>query len=110
MTFEFEHIVPHSAGGETLFENLCLACPSCNRHKATRQTGVDPVSRQRILLFHPQRQLWAEHFAWNEGATELVGLTDVGTTTLSLLQMNRPALVQARRLWVKLGEHPPSTS
>lgn len=26
-TFEIEHIVPLSAGGKTLLENLCLACP-----------------------------------------------------------------------------------
>ncbi len=26
-TFELEHIVPRSAGGESIFENLCLACP-----------------------------------------------------------------------------------
>jgi hypothetical protein len=25
--FEFEHILPRSAGGETVFDNLCLACP-----------------------------------------------------------------------------------
>jgi 5-methylcytosine-specific restriction endonuclease McrA len=34
-TFEFEHIIPLSADGQTVFE-LCLACPSCNRYKATR--------------------------------------------------------------------------
>src|SRR4029434_6530046 len=30
-TFEIEHIIPRSAGGETIFDNLCLACPTCNR-------------------------------------------------------------------------------
>ncbi|MBW4601843.1 MAG: HNH endonuclease [Calothrix sp. FI2-JRJ7] len=29
MTFEFEHIKPRALGGETLFENLCFACPNC---------------------------------------------------------------------------------
>lgn len=32
-TFEFEHILPRKAGGKTVLENLCLACPSCNRYK-----------------------------------------------------------------------------
>jgi 5-methylcytosine-specific restriction endonuclease McrA len=41
-TLEFEHIIPLSSGGKTVFENLCLACPSCNGYKATRQTGIDP--------------------------------------------------------------------
>jgi 5-methylcytosine-specific restriction endonuclease McrA len=35
-TFEFEHIQPRSVGGQTIWENLCLACPSCNRYKANR--------------------------------------------------------------------------
>jgi 5-methylcytosine-specific restriction endonuclease McrA len=30
------HIQPRSAGGQTIWENLCLACPSCNRYKADR--------------------------------------------------------------------------
>ncbi|MBD2694826.1 HNH endonuclease [Anabaena catenula] len=32
MTFEVEHIRPLSLGGEAIFENLCFACPSCNRY------------------------------------------------------------------------------
>lgn len=31
--FEIEHIVPRSAGSVTAVENLCLACPTCNRYK-----------------------------------------------------------------------------
>ena len=44
VTFEFEHICPLSAGGETKFENLTLACPSCNRYKSDRQTAIDPLT------------------------------------------------------------------
>lgn len=32
--FEIEHIIPRPAQGQTVFENLCLACPTCNRYKA----------------------------------------------------------------------------
>lgn len=28
VTFEFEHIIPRVAGGQTTFENLCFACPA----------------------------------------------------------------------------------
>lgn len=107
-TFEFEHIQPLSAGGQTVFANLCLSCPTCNRFKATRQTVTDPETKERVALFHPQQQKWAEHFAWNEDATELVGLTPIGRATIAALKMNRPALVRVRKLWVKMGEHPPS--
>jgi hypothetical protein len=107
MTFEFEHIRPLSVGGETVFENLCFACPWCNRHKGDRQTAIDSESGEAVALFHPQEQAWVEHFAWSESGTEISGLTSVGRATIAALQMNRPALVRARAMWVKLGEHPP---
>ena len=107
-TFEFEHIIPRSAGGETLFENLCLACPSCNRYKATRQTAIDPNTQEEVKLFHPQQKSWIEHFFWSEDATEIIGLTPVGRGTITTLKMNRPQLTRVRKMWVKIGEHPPN--
>ena len=107
-TFEFEHIIPLSAGGGTVFENLCLACSSCNRYKATRQTAIDPNTQEEVKLFHPQQQLWIDHFAWSEDATEIVGLTSVGRSTISALKMNRPQLTRVRKMWVKMAEHPPN--
>jgi hypothetical protein len=106
-TFEFEHIIPRSAGGETNFENLCLACPMCNRHKASRQVATDPVTVETVPLFHPHLQVWEHHFNWSEDAVEILGLTPTGRATISALKMNRPQLIRVRHLWVKLGEHPP---
>jgi hypothetical protein len=106
--FEFEHIIPRSAAGETIFENLCLACPSCNRYKASRQTAVDSITQQEVNLFHPQLQMWGEHFAWIEDATEIIGLTPIGRATIVALKMNRPQLIRVRKMWVKMGEHPPT--
>ncbi len=106
-TFEFEHIMPRSAGGGSSLENLCLACPTCNRHKANRQTMLDPDTQTVAALFHPQQQDWSDHFAWSVAATEIVGLTPTGRATIAALKMNRPQLMRVRSLWVKLGEHPP---
>jgi hypothetical protein len=107
MTFEFDRIQPLSMGGETVFENLCFACPSCNRYKSDRQMAIDPESGETVALFHPQEQAWTEHFAWSENGTEIRGVTALGRATIAALQMNRSALVRARGMWVKLGEHPP---
>lgn len=107
-TFEFEHIVPLSKSGTTSFENLCFACPSCNRFKAVRQTATDPTTQTAVPLFHPQQQAWADHFKWNEEATAIVGLTPTGRATLVALKINRSQLFRVRRLWVKMGEHPPA--
>jgi hypothetical protein len=106
--FEIEHIIPRSAQGQTVFENLCLACPTCNRYKANRQVALDPISNEMAPLFHPHLQNWADHFAWSEMATEIVGLSPIGRATISALKMNRPQMIRVRRMWVKMDQHPPS--
>jgi hypothetical protein len=36
-----------------------------------------------------------------------VGITPIGRATLLALRMNHPIIVEARRLWVAAGWHPP---
>lgn len=106
-TFEIEHIIPRAAGGQTVFTNLCLSCPTCNRYKAQHQAAPDPLTAQLTPLFHAHLQVWQEHFAWNEDGTALIGLTPTGRATIAALKMNRPPLIRVRQLWIKMGEHPP---
>ena len=106
-TFEIEHIIPRSAGGETVFDNLCLACPTCNRYRAYRQTAIAPLLGHTVPLFHPQHQHWEEHFGWNADATMILDLTPIGQAPIEALRMNRPALIRLRRMWVRMREHPP---
>jgi hypothetical protein len=106
VTFEIEHVVPRSSGGKTVLENLCLACPTCNRCKGDRTAFVDPDTGAEILLFHPQRDLWAEHFEWNDERTHIVPLTETGRVTITALRMNRPQMTRVRAMWVAAGEHP----
>lgn len=106
--FEFEHIVPRSAGGKSDFDNLCLSCPTCNRFKADRTMAPDPLTNGEAPLFDPQQQNWVDHFAWNDDATTIVPLTPTGRATVAALRMNRPQMVRVRRMWVAMGEHPPS--
>jgi hypothetical protein len=104
--FEIEHIIPLASGGITEFENLCLACPSCNRFKSNRTQGrTDTGSESR--LFHPQQDHWLEHFDWSVDATVIVGLTEVAQATIKTLRMNRQQVVDVRSLWVDAGRHPP---
>ncbi len=107
MTFEIDHIVPLSVGGGTTADNLCLSCPTCNRHKGVRQTAQDPVSGEETPLFHPLAQAWDDHFTWSDDGATVIGLTSAGRATIALLRMNRPVLVQMRRYWAALGLHPP---
>jgi len=107
VTFEFEHIVPSSRGGETLFQNLCLSCPTCNRYKSDRTSGASNPASVEVPRFHPHLNLWNEHFEWSSDTTLLIGQTQIGQVTIVTLKMNRPQIVRVRRLWTAMNEHPP---
>lgn len=105
--FTIDHIVPESLGGATAPDNLCLACWACNLAKHDRIAVVDPATGVLTRLFNPNAQSWNDHFAWEANGLLVVGLTPTGRATVSALQLNRPPLVNARRLWVAVGVHPP---
>ena len=107
MPMEIEHITPRAAGGPTVQENLWLACPLCNGHKAAQTHGVDPETGERVPLFNPRMQAWREHFTWSDDGTLVVGLTAYGRATVVVLQLNNEYLVHARRRWMMAGWHPP---
>lgn len=104
---EVDHIIPEGAGGETVGENLWVACSSCNRHKGIRTHFKDSVSGRRVRLFNPRKQIWSKHFRWSEDGTHIIGLTSCGRATVEALNMNNPEIVAARSRWVQAGWHPP---
>ena len=105
--YEIEHIITRVNGGVSTFENLCFACPTCNRYKGTRQFAPSSTTGEQVALFHPHQQKWGEHFAWSPDTTRIIGQTEIGDATVHLLRMNRPELIRLRTLWVRLGEFPP---
>ena len=104
---EMDHLDPRSLGGPTTENNLWLACSLCNDHKSNRFLIIDPVTGVKVRVFNPRQQKWAQHFTWAEGGTRIDGATAIGRATVAALQLNRPSLVLARRLWVAVGWHPP---
>jgi len=104
---EIDHLIPESLGGQTEEQNLWLACSLCNDHKGCRIAALDPISGQVVRLFDPRHQVWGEHFRWTEQGDQILGLTPTGRATITALHLNRPSLVKARQLWVRVGWHPP---
>lgn len=105
--FPIEHIMPEALGGTTTPDNLCLACWSCNLIKQKRIASQDPKTGLLTRFFQPNQQKWNDHFLWEEEGLFISGKTAVGRTTVQALKLNRPRLVNARRLWIKAGWHPP---
>ncbi len=104
--FEVEHIVPPGRGGSDDESNWALSCRSCNLHKSAHLEAVDPLGGTLVPLYHPRRHRWAEHLVVDRLAGTLTGLTPVGRATIERLQINRPAQVAARGLWMRLKLFP----
>jgi hypothetical protein len=102
-----EHLIPESAGGETIEENLWLACHACNEFKGSRVHSRDPETGRRQPLWNPRQQSWDDPFYWSDDGTEIIGATPCGRATVTALRLNRPELVAARWLWVQVGWWPP---
>jgi len=106
-TFAIEHIQPVSRGGESVIDNLALACPGCNGHKYNKVEGPDPVDGRLVALFNPRAQEWRDHFKWNDDFTHIVGSTPTGRATVDALNLNRPGVVNIRGALFAIGAHPP---
>ena len=52
-----DHIVPRSRGGNTVPENLCAACLSCNQRKGDR-TPEEKGWHLRVRAYVPRGPAW----------------------------------------------------
>jgi len=103
-THPIDHIVAIRHGGKTVADNLALACLECNRNKGADLTTIDPLTGTITPLFHPRKQTWHEHFRLE--AVQIVGLTDVGRATITLLRLNDPLRLMEREALMAIGRYP----
>ncbi len=105
-SFSIEHILPVSKSGENSLDNLALSCQGCNNFKYNKTEAKDPISGESVLLFNPRRQIWREHFVWNDNFSIILGTSKVGRATIYALNLNRGSLINLRRVLYEAGEHP----
>jgi hypothetical protein len=104
--FEVEHIIPVTRQGSREDVNLALACRACNLHKSDHLTGEIDGSMEPVLLFHPRRDKWEEHFQIDLESGAIQGVTRVARGTVVRLRFNSESQVLARRFWIQLGLFP----
>lgn len=108
--FTIDHILPISRGGSNASENLAFSCSGCNGRKHAAIETPDPVTGIPTRLFNPRLDRWSDHFRWNEDFDRMIPLTSSGRATVNRLALNRPGLVELRRVLRNNGVHPPATS
>jgi hypothetical protein len=106
LPFEVEHVVPTARSGPDDEWNRALSCRSCNLYKSDRIEAFDDVSQEVAPLFHPRHDRWEEQFSFDRESGSIIGLTSTGRATVTVLQLNRPIQLAARRQWMLLGLFP----
>lgn len=102
LAFHVEHVVARQHGGGDDLDNLALACDRCNLYKGPNLSAIDRVSGDVVVLYHPRRDRWDEHF--RRRGSFIDGMTPTGRATVQLLRMNAPARLQMRE---QTGESDP---
>jgi hypothetical protein len=101
---EIDHTIATKHGGLTELSNLALACLSCNRHKGSDLTSIDPITQVITRLFNPRIDQWIDHFELING--RIIGTTAIGRTTVFLLQFNSPVAIAGRLPLISQGIYP----
>jgi hypothetical protein len=99
--YQIDHVIAEQHLGQTVLENLALACYHCNLHKGPNIAGIDPQTGSLTPLFNPRNDLWKEHFTW--AGPEIVGQTPAGRATIIVLALNDPLIVAVRASLIKEG-------
>lgn len=95
-TYHVEHIIARQHRGTDDPSNPALACNHCNLFKGSNLTSRDPDGDALVTIFHPRHNRWTEHFKIE--SFHVIGLTDIGRTTVFLLEMNADQRVDLRLL------------
>lgn len=104
-TFHIEHVIPRTLGGASELNNVALACPSCNLHKADRISVPTGLSDEVVALFNPRLDSWNQHFEW--GDYILVGKSQIGRATILALDLNHERRIRIRQAEQLFGLFPP---
>jgi hypothetical protein len=105
--FTLDHVIPLSLGGQTVAENLALACFHCNRRKSNRTKAIDTQTNEEVNLYNPRLYAWSEHFIWSGDGLTIIAVTPIGRATVDGFDLNRERVLRIRAEDKVVGRHPP---
>ncbi|HEY0461112.1 MAG TPA: HNH endonuclease signature motif containing protein [Pyrinomonadaceae bacterium] len=101
---EIDHIVSLKHRGQTILENLALACQPCNRSKGSDLGSISQTSGLLVRFYHPRTDIWHENFRVNADA-EIEFLTEIGEVTAFIFGFNEPERIEERRGLLEIGRY-----
>lgn len=101
---QVDHVVSEKHGGQTVLENLALACAFCNRAKGTDIGTIDDATGELVRFFNPRTDSWAEHFQIQ--GERIVPRTGVGQATERILRFNISERLHEREVLIAIGHYP----
>jgi hypothetical protein len=101
---QVEHIISEKHGGATVEANLAFACVFCNRFKGSDVATMSQATGRLTRLFNPRTDRWVEHFRVD--GMRILGLSEVGQATATLLGFNHPDRVLERQALSDVGRYP----
>jgi len=93
--FTVDHYRPAASGGDDGDDNLIYCCFRCNLFKADFCPSEGDLAAGHVVL-HPSRDNSGQHLRLNDATGHLEALTETGRFHITLLHLNRPALVAHR--------------
>lgn len=86
-----DHYEPEDAGGSDDIDNLVYTCHACNMYKSASWDPTDPP------VLHPLRTDMQSHIRQLPNGL-LEGLTNEGKRHIEILHLNRPPMVERRKM------------
>jgi HNH endonuclease len=104
-TFHIEHVIPQCKGGGSDLENLVLACPGCNLHKASKITAIDPGEWRGDPVIPPDQTTVVVTLPVQ--GYQIGGLTAMGRATVATLTLNHSRRQRIHEVEEAFGLYPP---
>jgi hypothetical protein len=101
--FHIEHIIALKHGGQTISENLALACSTCNEFKGTDLGSLDwELKGEFEFFYNPRTQIWGEHFQIEESGG-IIPLTAEARVTVRIFRFNDEERIEERKALMEIG-------